>query len=321
MPLPPPHEFSRNSSSYSKNTMVRQSLRSTKEAKWFWVFISPWVLGFLLLTLLPAAASVVMGFMKWDIFNPPRFVGFANYIRLIREDSIFTKAIGNTIFYALVSNLFVMSASLFIAYFLHKTIKGITLYRIIIYLPSVIPMVAAAMLFRRVFSPGGFLNQALALIGIDGPAWLLDPSAVLWALAIMSLWGIGGSTILLLAGMNGVSPSLYEAAALDGAKPLKVYFHITLPLLSPVIFFNLIMGLIGGLQAFGEVYVLTQGGGGPDHASTMIVMHLYNHAFKYFNMGYASGIAWILFAMIMLLTVLVFRSSALWVYYETEFKR
>ena len=321
MPLPPPHGFSRNSSSYSKNTMVRQSLRSTKEAKWFWVFISPWVLGFLLLTLLPAAASVVMGFMRWDIFNPPRFVGFANYIRLIREDSIFTKAIGNTIFYALVSNLFVMSASLFIAYFLHKTIKGIILYRIIIYLPSVIPMVAAAMLFRRVFSPGGFLNQALALIGIDGPAWLLDPSAVLWALAIMSLWGIGGSTILLLAGMNGVSPSLYEAAALDGAKSIKVYFHITLPLLSPVIFFNLIMGLIGGLQAFGEVYVLTQGGGGPDHASTMIVMHLYNHAFKYFNMGYASGIAWILFAMIMLLTVLVFRSSALWVYYETEFKR
>lgn len=291
------------------------------EARWFWVFVAPWVLGFLALTLIPMVTSIVMSFTQWDIFNPPRLIGFGNYVELIGNDPIFAQAIGNTVFYAIVSNVVVMAASLFVAYFLNKPLRGINAYRILIYLPSVIPMVAIAMLFRRVFSPNGFLNQVLALVGINGPAWLLDPDAVLWALAIMSMWGIGGSTILLLAGMKGIPNALYEAAQIDGATPLRVYFRITLPMLSPVILFNLIMGLIRGLQVFGEVFVLTRGLGGPDRASTMIVLHLYNHAFRYFNMGYASSIAWVLFLMIMVLTVVVFRSSAMWVYYESEVKR
>jgi len=262
-----------------------------------------------------------MSFAEWDIFNPPKYIGFKNYVDLIQKDTIFIKAVKNTIFYALASNVLTMTGSLGIAYFLNKPLKGISVYRILIYLPSVIPVVAIAMLFRRVFSPNGFLNTVLGFLGIDGPVWLLNPDTVLWALAIMSLWGIGGSTILLLAGMKGIPVELYEAAQIDGANPFKTYFKITLPMLSPVIFFNMIMGLIAGLQTFGQVYIMTQGLGGPDNASMMIVLHLYNHAFKYFNMGYASGIAWILFAMIMALTLIVFKSSSMWVYYESEVKR
>ena len=159
----------------------------------------------------------------------------------------------------------------------------------------------------------------LALFFIDGPDWLLQSDSVLWALAIMSLWGIGGSTILLLAGMKGIPKELYEAAKVDGASAVQNYFRITLPMLSPVIFFNLIMGLIGGLQTFGQVYIMT--GGGPDNASMMIVPYLYNNAFKYFKMGYSSSMAWILFFMIMILTLVVFRSSSFWVFYESEVKK
>ncbi|NCC63784.1 MAG: sugar ABC transporter permease, partial [Spirochaetia bacterium] len=248
------------------------------------------------------------------------YVGMQNYTDLFTRDLVFSKAIKNTLFYAFVSNLFGIIGSVTIAYYLNKNLKGISLYRILIYLPSVIPMVAIAMLFRRVFSPNGLLNQFLRIFGVQGPMWMLDASTVLWALAIMSLWGIGGGTILLLAGMKGISDELYEAAEIDGASSVQSFWKITLPMLSPVIFFNLIMGLIGGLQTFGQVYVMTQGSGGPDNASMMIVLYLYNNAFKYYKMGYASAMAWVLFAMVLALTLLVFKSSALWVYYESEVK-
>lgn len=292
-----------------------------RENLWFWVFISPWLLGFLIFTVGPLIMSIIMSFAKWDIFNPPTFVGLDNYKRLLTNDPIFVKAIKNTLFYAAVSNVLGMAGALVISYLLNKPLKGISAYRILIYLPSIIPVVAIAMLFRRVFSPNGILNGFLSILGISGPAWLLDPKTVLWALSIMSLWGIGGSTILLLAGMKGIPEELFEAAELDGASAATRYFRITLPMISPVIFFNMIMGLIGSLQTFGQVYVMTSGLGGPDNGSMMIVLHLYNHAFKYFRMGYASGIAWILFAMIMVLTLLVFRSSSMWVYYESEVKK
>jgi len=298
---------------------IKSRLRSYENI-WFWVFISPWLIGFLVFTLGPLIYSIIMSFSDWDIFNPPKFIGMKNYSELIMEDAVFIKAVKNTIFYALVSNILVMTGSLGIAFFLNKSLKGISIYRILIYLPSVIPVVAIAMLFRRVFSPNGLLNNILSIFGISGPAWMLDSSTVLWALAIMALWGIGGSTILLLAGMKGIADEVYEAAEIDGARAATTYFKITLPMLSPVIFFNLIMGLIGGLQTFGQVFVMTQGLGGPDNSSMMIVLYLYNNAFKYFQMGYASGMAWILFAMILLLTVLVFKSSSMWVYYESEVK-
>jgi len=292
-----------------------------REIFWFWLFISPWVIGFLALTLGPLIFSVVMSFSRWDIFNTPEFIGFDNYRNLLLNDPVFIKAIKNTLFYAVISVLLGMTGSLFLAYFLNNPLKGISFFRIAIYLPSVIPIVAVSMLFRRVLSPSGLLNQFLGVFGIPGPSWLLDKDTVLWAFAIMSLWSIGESTILLLAGMKGIPDEMYEAADMDGASSVTSFFRITVPLLSPIIFFNLVMGIIRGLQTFIQVYIMTADGlGGPDNSSMMIVLHLYRNAFKYFKMGYASGMAWILFGMILLLTALVFRSSGVWVFYESEVK-
>ncbi|MBP7228423.1 MAG: sugar ABC transporter permease, partial [Longilinea sp.] len=168
-------------------------------------------------------------------------------------------------------------------------------------------------------APNSGLNQLLALVGIQGPAWLLDPLWVTPALVLMSLWGVGGGTVLLLAGMQGVPVEFYEAAAMDGANQTQMFFKITLPMLSPVLFFNLITGLIGAMQTFTQVYIMT--GGGPNNASLMIVPYLFDNAFRFYHMGYASAIAWVLFVLILLLTLLVFRSSSAWVYYESEVKR
>lgn len=287
----------------------------------FWLFISPWILGFLALTLGPLLYSIYMSFSTWDIFNPPEFVGLANYVQLLTQDSIFLKAISNTLFYALLSVLLGMVTSVFLSYFLEKPVRGRNVFRILIFLPSVIPLVAAAQLFQRVLSPEGMLNSALGTIGIQGPQWLLDPSAILPALIIMSLWNVGGSTILVLAGIQGIPGSLIEAAHIDGASKARIFRSITLPLLSPVLFFNTIMGVIGGLQTFGQVYVMTKGGMGPDNASMMIVPYLYLNAFRDYQMGYASAIAWVLFVLIMVLSLAVFRSSSMWVFYESEVKK
>jgi multiple sugar transport system permease protein len=210
-------------------------------------------------------------------------------------------------------------ASVFLSYFLGKKLKGRTFFRILIFLPSVIPLVAAALLFQRVFSPNGLLNSALSTLGVNGPEWLLDPSSVLPALIIMSLWSVGSSTILVLAGMQGIPETLYEAAEIDGASKWTVFNRITIPMLSSVLFFNLIMGIIGGLQTFGQVFIMTQGG--PDNASMMMVPYLYNTAFKDYQMGGASAIAWVLFVVIMGLSLVVFRSSSLWVFYDSEVKK
>lgn len=285
----------------------------------FWLFVSPWVIGFLGLTIGPLLFSLFMSFAAWDIFAPPEGVGVRNYVELFTKDPIFLRAMGTTVSYAVWSVLLGILASVIVAYFLDKPIRGRSAFRILVFLPSVIPLVAAAQLFKRVLSPGGLLNQVLGLAGIEGPAWLLDSRSVLWAFIIMSLWNVGGSTILVLAGIQGIPRTLVESAIIDGASGPSVFRHVTLPLLSPVIFYNVVMGLIGGLQTFGQVYIMT--GGGPDNASMMIVPHLYNNAFRDYQMGYASAMAWVLFAVIMCLSVLVFRSSSLWVFYESEVRK
>lgn len=297
----------------------RASPSARRDRRLFWLFISPWVVGFLGLTAGPLVFSILMSFTSWDIFNPAQFVGLRNYTDLILRDRIFVKALGNTVFYSLVSVALGMAATVLLAYFLDKPIRGRTLFRIMVFLPSVIPLVAAAQLFKRVFSPEGLLNSVLGLVGIHGPQWLLDPHSVLWAFIVMSLWNVGGSAILVLAGMQGIPESLVEAAVVDGASRGAIFRKVTLPLLSPVLFYNAVMGVIGALQTFGQVYIMTAGG--PDNASMMIVPHLYNNAFRDFQMGYASAIAWILFAIIMVLSLAVFRSSSLWVFYESEVRK
>lgn len=291
----------------------------TAEVLSFWAFISPWVLGFLIFTAGPIVFSVFISLTSWDIFNPPEWVGLKNFEYLFFEDKLFFQVMGNTLVYSVFTVALGLVASVFLSYFLGKNLRGRTFFRILIFLPSVIPLVAAALLFQRVFSPNGLLNSFLGVLGIPGPEWLLDPHSVLSALVLMSLWSVGSSTILVLAGMQGIPEALYEAAEIDGASKPTVFLKITLPMLSSVLFFNLIMGIIGGLQTFGQVFIMTQGG--PDNASMMMVPYLYNTAFKDYHMGEASAIAWVLFAVILAFSLVVFRSSSLWVFYDSEVKK
>lgn len=292
-----------------------------KEAPWFYLFISPWLVGFLLLTLGPILFSVYMSFTDWDLFQSPKFIGLANYTKLLTDDEVFWKSVFNTFYYALISVPLGLAISLWIAYYLNKKLKGITFFRVLFYLPSVVPIVATSLLFVQLFAPTqGLINQTLSWFGIQGPAWLLDAAWVKPALILTSIWGVGGSIVLLLAGMKGVPTDFYEAAAIDGASASQSFFKITFPMLTPVIFFNLVTGIIAALQTFSQVYIMTGGTtnnpGGPDNASQMIVPYLFQNAFRFFKMGYASAIAWILFLIILALTLIVFRSSALWVHYE-----
>lgn len=291
-----------------------------REAVWFYIMVSPWVIGFLVFTLGPMFYSLYLSLTDWDLFTSPQFIGFKNYVDLFTKDKIFWKTIGNTFYYAFISVFLGMAASLWIANLLNKPFKGMRIYRTLLYIPATVPVVASSLLFVKLLAPDtGLVNQFLAFFSIDGPPWLLHPDWVKPALILMSLWGVGGGVTLLLAGMKGIPVEFYEAAAIDGANSRQQFFKITLPLLSPVIFFNLVMGLIGSLQIFTQIYIVT--GGGPNNASKMIVPYLFDNAFRWYKMGYASAIAWILFAITLVFTALVFRSSNLWVYYESEIKK
>lgn len=297
-----------------------------KEALWFYVLVLPWVFGFVALTLGPMIYSLFLSLTDWDLFTPPQFVGLNNYIRLFSRDKVFWKTVFNTLYYAFISVPLGMLFSLLIVYFLSRPIKGSTIYRTLYYIPATVPAVASALLFKWLLAPdAGMINRFLSVFGVDGPAWLLDPIWVKPALILMSLWTVGVNITLLMAGTKSIPAEFYEAAELDGASPVARYFRITLPLLTPVIFFNLINGLIVALQVFTQIYIMTGSGGatmgGPNNSSMMIVPYLFNNGFRFYKMGYASAIAWLLFVLVLILTLLVFRSSSAWVHYETEVRR
>jgi multiple sugar transport system permease protein len=282
---------------------------------WGLVFISPWLLGFLLFTAGPMLASLYLSFCKYDL-HTLEWVGTKNYQVLLTRDPLFWKSLTNTAIYVLFSVPLGLTGSLMIALLLNQAVRGIALFRTMFYLPSLVPAVASALVWAWVFHPdAGLLNYGLSLLGVEGPQWLQDPKTALASLIIMSLWGIGGGRmIIFLAGLQGISDELYEAASLDGAKGWSVFRHITLPMLSPTIFFNLVLGIIGSFQVFTTAYVMT--GGGPNNATLMYVLYLYNNAFRFFKMGKASAMAWILFVILLVFTVIQFRNASRWVYYE-----
>lgn len=313
----------------SQHTVVLQKNRTKKvkkisgkrtEEKWFYLFISPWIIGFLCFILGPIVASLFLSFTDWDLFTPPKWVGFENYVNLM-QDKIFWKTVYNTFYFALISVPLTMILSLGMAYLLAHKMRGMSFFRTIFYLPALVPIVASSMIFKFILAPDtGVINRFLALFGIDGPAWLLDPTWVKMSFIFLAIWGVGANMVLLLAAIQGVPEELYESAEMDGASKFKKFVHITIPIISPVIFFNLIMGIIGSLQAFSQIYILT--GGGPNNASNMIVPYLFSNAFEFYKMGYASSIAWVLFIIIIIIfTVIVFKSSSMWVYYESEVKK
>ncbi|WP_457964375.1 sugar ABC transporter permease [Arthrobacter sp. D1-29] len=298
---------------------ARPSSMRRKEARFFWLFISPWIVGFMVFLLGPMLASVYLSFTDWDSFTDPNWVGFANYARLLTEDEVFHKSLWNTFYFAFFSVPLGMAIALWLAALLNKKVRARKVFRTLVYLPHLVPIVAVALIFQMVLAPdAGPLNKFLAVFGVDGPAWLFDSDWVKPAIILLSLWQAGGATVLLLAGMKGIPQEFYEAAEIDGASSRRQFWSITFPQLTPIIFFNLIMGIIGAFQVFAQVYILTQGG--PDNASQMVVPLLFTEAFRNYRMGYASAISWVLFLIVMALTVLAFATARKWVFYETEVK-
>jgi multiple sugar transport system permease protein len=293
---------------------------ATHEALWGFFFISPWIVGFLVLQVGPMLASLALSFTEYQIVAPPRFVGFANYIKMFTADVSFWAALKVTFTFAIVAVPLQLAGGLLVALLMNQKVPGQTLWRTVYYLPNVVAGVSVAMLWVWIFhSQFGLINLVLrVLFNIQGPAWLGHPNWALPALVIMSLWSVGSSMIVNLAGLQGIPSELYEAAAIDGATWWHKFWRVTLPMLSPVLFFNLVMGVIGTFQYFTNAYVMT--GGGPGRATLFYNLYLYTNAFQYYKMGYASALAWVMFLIIMAFTLLIFKSSPLWVYYEGTVK-
>ncbi len=281
-----------------------------------WLFAAPWILGFLLFTGGPIIASLFMSFTNWDIVNPPEFVGLDNYQRMLQDD-LFYQSLKVTTIYALISVPLQVSLGLFVAILLNSKIRMISVYRTLFYLPAILPVVSVVVIWRWVFSGDwGLLNWGLSLFGIRGPAWLADSTWALPALIIMSLWGVGRGMLIYLAGLQGIPTELYDAAKVDGAGTWAIFRNVTLPMITPVIFFQMIVGLIASFQVFAQPQILTDGG--PADSTLFYLLHLFRNAFQFFRMGYASALSWVLFIYIAILTALIFRSSRAWVFYEGE---
>ncbi len=281
-----------------------------------YLFALPWFAGFILFGGGPICFSLLMSFCQYDVLTPPKFVGLDNYATMLAGDPLFYKSLSNTLFMALGIPLG-MTLSLGIAMLLNYEIKGMAVYRTFFYLPAIMPAVAASILWIWIFNPdAGILNALLARIGIKGPAWLQNQYWSKPGLILMGLWGAGSGMIVWLAGLKGIPRHLYEAAELDGASRFRQFLHVTLPMLSPYILFNLIMGIIGTFQVFTQAFIMTQGG--PLDSTLFYAYHLFNNAFRYMKMGYASAMAWFLFAIVLVLTIIQLRISRTWVHYESE---
>ncbi|HEY0475347.1 MAG TPA: sugar ABC transporter permease [Kribbella sp.] len=284
----------------------------------FWLFISPWLIGFLVFTVGPMVSSIYVSLTSWDLITAPKFVGLANYSEALQDPRV-AQALKVTLLYAVISVPLQTVLAFLVALLMNLDLPGIRLFRTIWYLPSLVSGVAQMVLFLWVFNPQyGLANDLLAKVGIQGPGWFNDAGWALPTVILMSLWTVGGAMVIYLAGLKDVPVNLYEAAALDGAGVIRTFWHVTLPQLSPIILFNALTGIIGALQIFTQGFVATAAGGGPKDSLLFFVYYLYDNAFQNFRMGYASALAWILFAIILALTAVTLRGSAFAVYYETE---
>ncbi len=295
-------------------------MRTKKEAIAGWLFAMPVVLGFIIFTLGPMLASLVLSFTDYRVLIQPKFVGFDNYTNLFSGlDPFFYKSLLVTSYYVVLSVPAQLIFAFSIALIMNRDIKFRALFRSIYYLPSIVPAVAISMIWLWLLNPDlGLVNSLLKSAGLPTSLWIFSEKTVIPSLVFMSLWTTGGTMVIFLAGLQGIPRHLYEAVEIDGGNSLQSFTHVTLPMMSPTIFFNLVMGFIGGFQSFTSAYIMTQGG--PNNASLFYVFYLYREAFTFQKMGSASAIAWVLFVIISILTVLVFRSSNMWVYYEGEAK-
>ncbi len=281
------------------------------------LFVSPWLLGLLIFTAYPVIAVAYLSFTNYNIIQSPQWVGLQNYHAMVTADPDFWNSVVNSTYYAIISVVLGLAGSLLLALLMNLRARGIGVYRTLLYLPGLVPPVAGTIVFILLLDPSnGLINVLLGRLGIPTPGWLADPMWSKPALILLSLWGIGTPALIFLAGLQEVPQSLLEAAMIDGAGPLQRFWHVTIPLLSPVILFNLVTGIIYSFQVFTQSLIVGGSTGDPAGSTLMFMVLIYNYAFKYFQMGYASALAVVLFLVALVLTLVIFRSSRAWVHYE-----
>ena len=306
--------------SQDKTTRPRKKVRSLsqhrrREAMWGILFVLPAVLGFLLWQLGPILGSLYIALTDWGIAGQPDWVGLQNFQTIFTEDRLFRKSLGVTFYYSLASVPLRMLVAFLLAVLLNQKIRALPVFRTIFFLPSIVPLIASSVLWIWLFNPDfGLLNAALRPLGFPKIQWIYGSDSVVPSLILMSLWDVGPMMIIFLAGLQGVPKQLYEAVEIDGGNAWHRLWHITVPMITPTILFNLILSIIGAMQTFVQPYVMTEGG--PNNNSLMFVLYLYQKAFEQSQMGYASALAWILFVIIAIMSFVVFRTSSNWVYYE-----
>ena len=280
-------------------------------------YVSPYIIGLLLFTAFPFLASFYLSFTDYDLLSTPEWVGMKNYEKLFTRDRTFDKSLKVTLIYVFTTVPLKLVFALFIAVVLNYRLKAINLFRTAYYVPSILGgSIAIAVLWRYIFADTGLVNMGLALFGVEPINWFGDPNTALFTITLLRCWQFGSAMVIFLAALQSVDKSLYEAASIDGAGQWQIFRYITLPLITPVIFFNLIMQTVQAFQEFNGPYIITEGG--PLKSTYLLPLYIYDEAFKSFDMGYASAIAWVLFVIIMVLTLIAFWSSKKWVYYAGD---
>ena len=303
-------------------TWANLSPERKREAIAGYIFISPWLIGFLVFFVAPIIASFLISFTDWNIVGQPEWVGLYNYQQIFTSDLRFKKAVEVTLTYAVFYLPLEVICGIVLAVLMNLKLRGIGLFRTLFYMPSIVPQVAASLIWVWMLNARyGVVNTMLGWAGIQGPRWLENPQSIIPSLIIIALWGVGGSAVIYLAGLQNIPQQLYEAAIVDGANRWQQFRRITIPLLTPTIFFQVVLGLIGVFQTFTPAFIAAGDTGGPQQAGLFYMLYIYNRGFQSLRMGYASALSWILTAFILVVTILVLRSSRYWVYYEADRER
>lgn len=297
----------------SGNSLAREQNRTA------YLFLTPWLIGFFCLTVGPMIASLYFSLTKYNLLNAPTWIGLDNYAKILTEDETFRNSLFLTFKYVFLSVPLKLAFALIVAMILNKGLRALGIYRTVYYLPSLLGgSIAIAIVWRQIFAGDGVVNDFLGWFGIKGPSWISHPDYIIYTIIMLSIWQFGSSMVIFLAGLKQVPTELYEASSIDGSGKIRQFFSITMPLLTPVIFFNLVMGIINSFQAFTPAFVIGDGRGGPLDATMFYTLYLYLKGFSFFDMGYASALAWIMLLVIGFLTAIVFTTQKYWVFYGDD---
>jgi multiple sugar transport system permease protein len=295
---------------------IRRPSLARREAGWGYLFIAPWVIGFLAFSAIPIVAVVLLGFTEYSVLEPPKWTGLHNYVKIFTGDKLFWVSLGNTLFYVVLAVPGQLLIGFGAALLLNQRVRGLTFWRAAFYVPVVVPYVVASILFMWILEPQvGISKFVLDKVGLSSPQWFQSETWAKPGIVLLSLWYMGSYMLIFLAGLQGIPEHLYEAASLDGAGRLRQLWNITIPMLTPTILFNLVIGVINSFQVFTFAFIMTRGG--PLNSTLFYVYYIYRRAFENFEMGYASALSTILFVVVLAVTVVIFKWSNRWVYYES----